>query len=468
MWLYLPTSACSPKSAASILECPSLFPVLAACSTSRGNSARPESLRRAWKTGAWSLLRFGPTCERLTDFSFAGEWMGSLAASPAPTSPSPESKPESKASTQGSGLNTSASFARFNPDGSLSKTSRQFSLFPQEQPYSEGLPRQGSMRSGYLYERPTWERRTGESGCSSWPTPTANDDNKTPEAHLAMKQRMGERDGSHANRTAITSLQVKVQVWPSPRSEDSECCGNHPGATDSLTGATKDWGTPRVGMERLQGATYDRGRHNIEEQAGAFHTRNWKTPHGMAGIDATGKRGGPGGEFAKQANQWTSPRASDPQTGHHYSEAMTGKSLSMDVNQGLWQTPATDSFRSRGGDRKDEMGLDQQARLAWATPRSSDWGRASNVRINDPTKRFQLQEQVEFPSSLPAPPTQPDGANSSPNAPGSRRRLNPAFAAMLMAWPFWWISPEPIASARSAMASWRSKARRHLSNCLAG
>jgi hypothetical protein len=36
-----------------------------------------------------------------------------------------------------------------------------------------------------------------------------------------------------------------------------------------------------------------------------------------------------------------------------------------------WQTPATDSFRSRGGDRKDEQGLDQQARL-WATPMSRD------------------------------------------------------------------------------------------------
>lgn len=40
------------------------------------------------------------------------------------------------------------------------------------------------------------------------PTPVANDDNKTPEAHLRMKQRMGERDGTGANRTAITSLQV--------------------------------------------------------------------------------------------------------------------------------------------------------------------------------------------------------------------------------------------------------------------
>jgi hypothetical protein len=38
---------------------------------------------------------------------------------------------------------------------------------------------------------------------------------------------------------------------------------------------------------------------------------------------------------------------------------------------GIWQTPPTDSFRSRGGDRKDEMGLDQQSRF-WATPNARD------------------------------------------------------------------------------------------------
>jgi hypothetical protein len=44
-----------------------------------------------------------------------------------------------------------------------------------------------------------------------------------------------------------------------------------------------------------------------------------------------------------------------------------------------WQTPATDSFRSRGGDRKDEMGLDQQARL-WPTPRTISGGPESGER----------------------------------------------------------------------------------------
>lgn len=77
--------------------------------------------------------------------------------------------------------------------------------------------------------------RENVSSYSPWPTPVANDDNKTPEAHLAMKKRMGERDGTFANRTAITSLNVKVkdwsqrnlpknigQRWSTPRASDGE------------------------------------------------------------------------------------------------------------------------------------------------------------------------------------------------------------------------------------------------------
>jgi len=41
---------------------------------------------------------------------------------------------------------------------------------------------------------------------AGWPTPVANDDNKTVAAHRAMKDRMG------GNRTAITSLQVMAQT----------------------------------------------------------------------------------------------------------------------------------------------------------------------------------------------------------------------------------------------------------------
>jgi hypothetical protein len=52
----------------------------------------------------------------------------------------------------------------------------------------------------------------GNPHLAGWPTPVAKDDGKSPEAHLAMKQRMGERDGTGADRTQITSLQVMAKT----------------------------------------------------------------------------------------------------------------------------------------------------------------------------------------------------------------------------------------------------------------
>jgi len=116
-------------------------------------------------------------------------------------------------------------------------------------------------------------------------------------------------------KSAHRILENAYSSWPTARAEDSESCGNHAGSTDSLTGAAK----------------------------------NWKTPHGFQNTDRNGKTAGGGGdgEFAKQAMSW--------------------------------QTPATDSFRSRGGERKDEPGLDRQARN-WKTPRSLTGGPESAQR----------------------------------------------------------------------------------------
>jgi hypothetical protein len=44
----------------------------------------------------------------------------------------------------------------------------------------------------------------------------------------------------------------------------------------------------------------------------AHQADKWHTPHGMAGMDASGKHGGSsGGEFAKQATQWPTPKTQD-------------------------------------------------------------------------------------------------------------------------------------------------------------
>lgn len=186
----------------------------------------------------------------------------------------------------------------------------------------------------------------------------------------------------------------------------------------------------------------------------------WKTPHGMAGIDHTGKLGG-GGEFAKQVTQW--------------------------------QTPATDSFRSRGGDRVDEQGLDQQARL-WATPNAHDGRRPGSdatstqgANLKRDAEAWQTPQSRDFRSGLIEPETAAKHLGTRPlneqvcslQAPVTARpgqqcpptlrpRLNPAFVCTLMGMPWYWTHPEPINSGAQEMALWRLRLDSHLSRLLKG
>ncbi len=144
---------------------------------------------------------------------------GSLA----PTCRKPESEPDSPMRTarrlaQAFGLN-SVLLAKFDPDTFVSRTFQEC-LFQEQCPeFSETFPDSGMWDAGSVYELQTSERVTSGNEFSLWPTAVAKDDGKTPEAHLAMKQRMGERDGTGANRTAITSLAVKVQQWPTAKAD---------------------------------------------------------------------------------------------------------------------------------------------------------------------------------------------------------------------------------------------------------
>jgi hypothetical protein len=131
-------------------------------------------------------------------------WLGSLEDSPVKTSASPVAATESTVIEVGCFSISADSFASWNPSsGSFLKTCRQSSLSQQVQPFSENLPHWGLMRRGELYEQPTW-----------------------------------------APRISGTERSFLGSGWPTPRSEDSESGGNHPGAVDSLTGAVKMWPTP--------------------------------------------------------------------------------------------------------------------------------------------------------------------------------------------------------------------------------
>ena len=102
-------------------------------------------------------------------------------------------------------------------------------------------------------------RRTSGKGFGGWPTPVANDDNKSVEAHLAMKKRMG------GGRTSITSLQVMAKTvgWPTP-------------ATPS--------GGRSVSIEKMDatGRTADGKKHTASLEH-AVRFVGWPTPDSMQG-----------------------------------------------------------------------------------------------------------------------------------------------------------------------------------------
>ena len=171
--------------------------------------------------------------------------------------------------------------------------------------------------SGRLYSRlQASARRTSEIDCGSWPTPVANDDNKSPEAHLAMKLRMGERDGTNSNRTAITSLQVMAKTvmasWPTPCTRDAKGTDYNRYAEDGLSSgrsqALQDcaqlagWATPA--MRDYKGANSE--DHVTTNGTGRMHMAQLPNHVVHSGPTATGSPAatGSGGQLNPAHSRW--------------------------------------------------------------------------------------------------------------------------------------------------------------------
>lgn len=268
-WLYVP-SASALASEASTSESVSLDPTRAASLSWRGKHQPPQAWSRAWKRGGFIRLLSGLTCEPSTLASGVAQWIASCRAIPAKGTASPESD-WAPAMTDGCSTAPLRSSIKAGLTPSSARTYRGISpdnlksLSPHWSDWAAALRLEYSAR-------PRPERAIDASGSSSWPTarasdekgpdpldrrpeadddlptrvarwpsprtsdtngpgmhgdggmdlrtasvlwptPVVKDDGKTPEGHLAMKKRMGERDGTYANRTAITSLSVYVQAF---------------------------------------------------------------------------------------------------------------------------------------------------------------------------------------------------------------------------------------------------------------
>jgi hypothetical protein len=89
-------------------------------------------------------------------------------------------------------------------------------------------------------------------------------------------------------------------MWPTPRAEDGESCGNHPGAVDSLTGAAKLWPTAHANCTTGAGSQGRDGGDNLQTVADL-----WPTPP----TDSFRSRGGD-----QQARMFPTPASRDYRT----------------------------------------------------------------------------------------------------------------------------------------------------------
>ncbi len=276
-------------------------------------SSKPDRAKDTSKTspsGIW-------TSESLTDESLQGiqEWLMSCQPdSPANPSPSPASRLVTKMNAT-YGESRLKSLASINRHLCLSRTypescRRLWGYEESEQTWSDWVTkwRRACLKLGTL------ARAIGESGSLSWPTPdqfldsvyanqksqrkNLNGCNTTaaaavrfwqtpipPESPKTRRQpgqdvreallpaqaemwptpnvpdRGAETKESKSSRPGAEGidLQTTADNWPSPRGEGSECCGNHPGAVDSLTGATKLWPTPTAG--EVEGGKHPRANN---------------------------------------------------------------------------------------------------------------------------------------------------------------------------------------------------------------
>ena len=205
-------------------------------------------------------------------------------------------------------------------------------------------------------------------------------------------------------------------MWPTATAGDAHSSGAHGYQTSTrnagvtLTDAIERgvmWTTPQAHDTNPRGS----GNRMNPNGGGAclgHDAMMWASPR-TSDTNGAGPHGAGGVDLRTQVDSWPTPGAND-----YKGSAREGQRRGQldEATEQHWQTPATDSFRSRGGDRKDEMGLDQQARV--------------------------------FPSSRPDQEPAPSGSASCESGPTSRPRLNSAFVCWLMGLPEGWINFERL------------------------
>lgn len=301
MWLLPPSMHSASSAAPACSTPPPASPVTLRDTgfepwvTSSGTPQRRPSSWPAWKQRPWSERLFGATASPAwTPDLFEDGLTSSSPLRPVSRTAPPASAaatPTNAASETVTGRSPTshASSTSVAPPWSSSRmfqSGSQTGIFEDSGKNFAEWVSTSRRRSSSL--RDALEARTGESECSAWLTPHGANGNHGPNGSDCAKQastwptpdamegadrafKNNSKQGRHLGTDAAKwstpnvptrgpetrqskaqtrgtttgiDLQSQVIAWPSPRAEDAERCGNHPGSVDSLTGVVSTWATP--------------------------------------------------------------------------------------------------------------------------------------------------------------------------------------------------------------------------------
>lgn len=369
MWLHIPSSTQSPsaqESAGSTSESDERCQAFARSCTSSGKFRQPRYWRRECETAYWSRLLSGATLPPSQAQSAAITFARQLAGEASGCSTAESHVNRILLQESDEAQTTNATYGRSRCE--QSSTTDPACSFWRTSPASSGsCPKGLSLICNGLGTscldrsclRPQMSERVSDgSGYSCWQCPQAAD------------------DGNKVTTVSRQGLipQVSKWNWPSIRVSDVEKMPkNHGDAMDSLTAVTE----------------------------------KWKSPHGMAGIDATGKAGA-GGEFAEEVTKWDAPTAQDAKSGNELTSTQRANLIRQSV-----------AFHP-----------DQASDLTELLKKFSTLSKAERTA-----------PMIAFLQSLLSGR---HGNASSKSGLTSRRRLNPKFVEWLMGMPENWMSVAPI------------------------